>query len=417
MVLIGTCSHQQRLGLRRRLPRILVKFLVTATLVGGVARFYYFRTDSWKAPVNGDHVSQLTAPPESPKPERAEKKERNAPPERPSMSPLDELKPERAEKEERDIPDKVQMLKESDFPPEGPSPYYFRWNESRPDWASKPFFLRSSAPVDERSCLVHIGKTAGSTIGCTLGFQLHCPKGMITIARGILPTRVTNIFHNGVNDCFDNMAYYIFAVRNPLERMRSAFVYERPKKSNKGGGKHYQGLKKIFLDCPFKTINDLAELGLKDDGNASSVCRRRAQTYITGAKRYGFHNYYNYHYYVSDVPANVTVAVLRTEHLVEDWNSVEALMGGSLDTVKSFPHRNQKKKSDSDRYLSQEARALLCHGLCNEIQIYKSLLQKAVNLNPEQVQTSLDELHESCPAEALKKSCPRVAKKKGNKKK
>jgi len=299
------------------------------------------------------------------------------------------------------------ILSESDFPPAPPSPYEKRWPRYKlPNWATKPFFLRADVPADKKVCFVHVGKTAGSSLGCYLGFQLHC-SSKLKIARGLLPKYTTNVFHNGVNDCPDDAAYFLFALRNPLERIKSWFVYDRPDPLVKVKGDHaFEGKKLLYLDCPFKTLNDLAELGLRDSGNATKACKGRAHAAIQGTERFGYHAFFNYGYYYLPTPKNAKIMVARTEYLVEDWNSIEAILGGRSDLMDDFHKKNVKQKSDADKYLSDESRSLLCEALCSEIQVYKMLLRKAVNLDSAQVQMSQDELHASCPVQVRAESCP-----------
>jgi hypothetical protein len=306
-----------------------------------------------------------------------------------------------AVREGTENPARVKTLSESDFPPPPPSPYEKRWPRYKlPKWATKPFFLRADVPANKKVCFVHVRKTAGSSLGCYLGFQIHC-SSKVKIAKGLLPKYTTNVFHNGVNYCPDDAAYFLFALRNPLERTKSWFVYNCPNPLVKEVGQIL-----LYLDCPFKTLNDLAELGLREGGNATKVCRDRAHAAIQGTERFGYHAFFNYGYYYLPTPRNATIIVARTEHLVEDWNSIEAVLGGRSDVIDEFQKQNSKPKSDADKYLSDELRSLLCEALCSEIQVYKMVLRKAVNLDSVQLQLSHDELHASCPVQVRAEGYP-----------
>ncbi|KAL7483315.1 hypothetical protein ACHAW6_008972 [Cyclotella cf. meneghiniana] len=82
-------------------------------------------------------------------------------------------------------------------------------------------------PKEKEVCLVHVGKSAGYTVACALGFPSPgCPKE--TNALGLLPKYTTKWFHAGLYDCFDDSAFYFFVVRNPLDRAVSAFNYGIP---------------------------------------------------------------------------------------------------------------------------------------------------------------------------------------------
>jgi hypothetical protein len=100
---------------------------------------------------------------------------------------------------------------------------------------------------------------------------------------------------------------------------------------------------------------------------------------------------------------------LRSEHLIEDWNTLEEGLSGmsTILTVDSIPHINSNTNTDEDDlYISDESRAILCKALCNEIKVYKTILRLAKNLDEAQVQESLDELELKCPEEALNEECP-----------
>jgi hypothetical protein len=247
-----------------------------------------------------------------------------------------------------------------------------------------------------------VGKTAGSTLACLIGFKYSCGE-KLRIPKGYLPRFTTNVIHNDINDCKEDTPFYLFAVRNPLERIRSWFTYERPTSTKE----FFYDLKKpLFVDCPFKTLNDLAELGLKSDGAASEECRDRADKAIRGVEMHMRHNYYNFGYFVGQTPPQAKILVIRTEHLEADWNSAEQALGGADHAVDAeFPQHNPSGPSDADRYLSPEAKSLLCNALCAEIQVYKDLLRRAVNLKPDEVQQSLEELSSSCPTQALASTC------------
>eukprot|EP00956_Cyclotella_meneghiniana_P044087 scaffold301518_cov109-Cyclotella_meneghiniana.AAC.2 len=125
-------------------------------------------------------------------------------------------------------------------------PFHVIWpHETLPQWAIKspPSTLYPppyTIPASKRVCLVHVGKTAGSTVGCRLGFNLHCERDR-TVAPGLLPRYTTHMFHTNVYDCPDDdtanvdgdsdstTGYYLFVVRNPLTRIQSAFSYDKPK--------------------------------------------------------------------------------------------------------------------------------------------------------------------------------------------
>ena len=101
---------------------------------------------------------------------------------------------------------------------------------------------------------------------------------------------------------------------------------------------------------------------------------------------------------------------IRTEHLIEDWNTVEYNLGGEKEVLGPnqtvLAHNNVNTGSgDNQKHLSDESKTLICEQLCNEIQIYKKILRQSINLSEDQVEESIDELHKSCPVQTDATSC------------
>ncbi|KAL3766126.1 hypothetical protein ACHAWO_008517 [Cyclotella atomus] len=285
-----------------------------------------------------------------------------------------------------------------------------------PMWLLDPWMRKyvDSIPSKENEvCLVHVGKSAGYTVACALGFNAPgCTSQTNPI--GLLPSYTTKWSHAGEYDCFDDSAYYLFIVRNPLDRAVSAFNYGKPytweRARAKHGEKYYQRLKSLYLDC-FDTIEQLAAWGLAPGGNATETCKQRAIDAIEGSARFENHLYYNFQYHLEMVPKDARIVTMRTEHLVEDWNTVEAAVGGEdelLGQDQSLIPRINTGSPKNDKYLSDESKVLVCERLCNEIQVYKYILDKSINLNQKQVEESLEELKLSCPVEAAASSCETV---------
>lgn len=279
-----------------------------------------------------------------------------------------------------------------------------RKHPNSPEWTDKFPFFPDEDEVDssKRVCFVHVGKTAGSTLACNLGFQYPACGNRFEIIPGELPKHTTNIIHTRFDTCKrTEISVYLFALRDPLSRMQSWFTYERPADEN---SPQYEVKKRLFIDCGYNTLNELGEA----IGNNATLCSRRAYRAVTGMVAYSRHNKFNYGYYYQQVPEGARIAAIRTEHLEEDWNSLEVQLfdGTPLNaTAGYFKRRNRSDKLDADLLLSVDSRLNLCKALCQEVQIYKKLLRAAENLTSEMVKASLAELKSSCPFQARSDRC------------
>ena len=264
-------------------------------------------------------------------------------------------------------------------------------------WREKLSVLPKEVASDHRVCFVHVGKTAGSTIACYLGFRYECGEN-VTIPPGHLPRDTTHLMHTVVDDCKDSkFEFYLFSLRNPLTRIISWFQYEKIKEDQKD--KYYNTKASLFVEC-YQTLNKLAEEGLDKTGSKKSLCQEHATMAITGKKGYIAHNFYNFGFYLDQIAPDSRIVAMRTEHLTEDWNSVEAVLGGTYKFTMPVQRKNVSRRREDP--LSPLAMANLCRALCEEFQVYKSILRRAENLTPEQVALSIAEVQKSCPLETFK---------------
>ena len=91
------------------------------------------------------------------------------------------------------------------------------------------------------------------------------------------------------------------------------------------------------------------------------------------------------------------IIVFRAKHNEEDWRRVDILLGGS-GSVPSQMHANDASKTGipvHNTTISKQGHLNLCKALCHEIQVYKQLMNAAINLNEEDIMESLIELN--CP--------------------
>jgi len=277
-----------------------------------------------------------------------------------------------------------------------------------------PFMATPQQIADEdRICFVHVGKTAGSTMACALGFTFQdCPVDHIVLPKGHLPNFTTSMIHEEYNLCqHHNIAMFLFVVRNPLTRMQSWFTYERPVPGQRVYNKeHYASKVELFVDCPFPTLDALGGPKGLGAGNATH-CSRDAWRAITGTRGFSVHNYHNYRRYFDQVlqqTKDPRIIVLRTEHLEQDWRSIELdVLDGPepFDESFTFYHKNKSVKEEKDKYLSDESTANICRALCEEIQVYKQILIQAENLDDSDFVESMKELSQYCPVQAERSEC------------
>lgn len=289
------------------------------------------------------------------------------------------------------------------------SPYENRTQKILPKWARKPFSVPEEAKPEV--CFVHIGKTAGSTLACLLGFAYSC--GDQSVLNGDLPQKTTHLNHNTINDCPETTEFYLVTTRDPLERIKSWFAYERPSSLK---DPYWAEKRPLFVDCPYATLNELAEKGLSPhDTNVSHECKYRAWEAIRGKKAYCRHNFYNYQYYINTVPTHARILAIRSEHIANDWNAAEKIVSSAEIPViineEVFKPRNKtRKKSIADTELSNEAQKFICRALCKEIRAYKEILARAENLDSTDFEKSMELLDSSCPEQSRADRCLSFAK-------
>jgi len=168
-------------------------------------------------------------------------------------------------------------------------------------------------------------------------------------------------------------------------------------------------------------MEDFVQNGLREEGEASDRCKRWAVDSLQGINvgnyespepEYEYnkspdHWYFNYQYYFEAIPSDSKILTIRNEHIEEDIRSIENSFGcheqERLALAKSM---NKNTWSDQvDLHLSEESISILCKALCNEIQIYKKILYRALNISPDQLRMSMMDLEAKCPEEAIAEDC------------
>ena len=302
------------------------------------------------------------------------------------------------------------------------SPYEQHWPGSHlPDWAAKK--INFNVRREQQICFTHVGKAGGSTVGCSLGFSLHCHSDeggnggdndtvqTKHLSSSLLAKLSTHTFHKDVYNCDDDSGYFMLVIRDPIARALSAFNYDKPGDEDFRTDRQWANQKaRFYYDCHFYHMEDFVQNGLREECETSDRCKRWARDAVQGTDTSDDspgHWYYNYQYYFEAVPSDSTILVIRNEHIQEDIRSAEDLFECQeqerLELAKSM---NTNTWSDpDDLYLSDESISILCQALCNEIQVYKKILHRALNISQDQLQVSLMELNAKCPDEAIAEEC------------
>uniref|UniRef100_A0A7S2M8D7 Sulfotransferase domain-containing protein n=1 Tax=Skeletonema marinoi TaxID=267567 RepID=A0A7S2M8D7_9STRA len=263
-------------------------------------------------------------------------------------------------------------------------------------------------------------------MGCSLGFLLHCHDDVVGVGDGgddasiqmenhtsssLLAKLTTHIFHKDVYNCDDDAGYILFIVRDPVARALSAFNYDKPNEIDFLHSPDWAKRKAHFYsDCPFYQMEDFVQNGLREEGDSPDRCKRWAKKSIQGINTHNHQNpdhwYFNYQYYLEAIPSDSKILTIRNERIEEDIRSIEDLFE-CHEQERLALAKSANVGSDQDRslYLSDESISILCQALCNEIQFYKKILHRAINMSEDQLRVSLMELEAKCPHEAIAEEC------------
>ena len=168
---------------------------------------------------------------------------------------------------------------------------------------------------------------------------------------------------------------------------------------------HFEHLTTVGLSFPRPSQNQPIKVGTN---LSAAECSHWAWAAIQGSMPVDYHNAYNYAWYAhrllhDEANEEADIFVLRVEHLEQDWTTVDTLLGGDG----SFPATMASKQNSASikplRIANHNTTDIgiqnLCRALCEEIQVYKQLLLRAVNLQPADLDISMEELRQQCPDE------------------
>lgn len=217
----------------------------------------------------------------------------------------------------------------------------------------------------------------------------------------------------------DKTTTFLVSVRNPIDRVVSAFDMDHVGNNNNIDNLNSQPQltrkRRKFYRC-FPTAEHLAQAIVDDDINNNNRTdleeRQCSGKWARDALMGRLHNSgnvvthlkYNYQYY-----ANLTfgkypdreIMVVRTKHLWHDLGRLDQspmMMNGTGNLTKMMGHHFDHGSShyEVQSKLSKEGRRIFCDALREEIAIYRSLVERAVNLEEWEKSETLNQLRDDC---------------------
>ena len=263
---------------------------------------------------------------------------------------------------------------------------------------------------------VHLGKCGGITLEHT--FRRHRQKRKHRAMDSIILQRRGKRYHIYKPDV-DLYVNWLVLIRDPIDRILSSWIFEQvdnyPFKKNP----RPHAFKYELFEC-YNHLDVLLTNGVFVNNDGDDLCpllaRQLFQSPLCG-EGYGiYHFQFNYsHYYTKLLQEahNKRIFALRSEHMLEDLNAVEVLLGAaSNETFEELAPWNHYKVPSRQNLpyhnttLSARGLAILCNVLCDEIQIYKQLYRAARNLGQVEWREMMTRLGSRCPSEAASNTCP-----------
>ena len=210
----------------------------------------------------------------------------------------------------------------------------------------------------------------------------------------------------------DHTNIFLFSVRDPIDRLLSAFNFHRHQL--KVGWRPNKWNKYFYQECFPETDMNAFVVGLRYQGENKTLkdCKIFASNVLAGrsggsrkSHSVGPHFHWNYGYYANSTIGqrpNHSVAVVRTEHLWEDTIHLDKLVGGSgnfsFEGYK-FSHGSEKWKENS--ILSPANAQYLCCQIYEEMIVYQDLILKSFNLNQHQKLETMRNTLKRCQIEEI----------------
>jgi hypothetical protein len=200
-----------------------------------------------------------------------------------------------------------------------------------------------------------------------------------------------------------NADLFIFSVRDPINRIMSAYNYHRSDK----WASYLQ--KRFYKNCFPDGLDAMVDFVVKYRGTdkAKLGCQKRGLKALKGNERdrmgphfkWGYRRYWQ-HLAMDEHPER-TMAVIRTEFLWEDMAHLDIAVGGTgkdfLQEGYTVSHVSHKEYKSG---LSPTNAKYLCCILHLDMDAYQTMILKAANLDATQKRETLESLLSHCEIEA-----------------
>ena len=284
-------------------------------------------------------------------------------------------------------------------------------------------------PTEPRIYFVHIGKAGGVSLYDTLrirtgrkrlapacrkeglvlpwGNENSCYRSFPTeqvLARHIVGhTHLHSKMYSTIEKewMLDNSNMFLYTVRDPIDRIISAYNYHRAESRNRET--HHRFYQTCFPDG----LDTLISV-LHCKGNTESLMKCRdlglntLQGNIPDVGRYqsGQHFFFNYRHYIRktlDVRPEHAVAVIRTEYMWHDVIELDLALGGSgkfsnAGFIKTHGSENWKY----DTNITSSNTQYLCCLIYDELAAYQDLVLRAFNLNDTEKGDAINRIISRC---------------------
>lgn len=289
----------------------------------------------------------------------------------------------------------------------------------------------SRMPENPRMYLIHVGKTGGITLRKALRLSRRDGEAKCRANRTLhgeddsacdtstdqdsqLTRHIVQYFHmhnwrlgNDVQEwTMNNTNVFLFIVRDPIGRIISTYNYHRDDFSKIKDPNKKRQQQTFYKECYPSGLNDMIDTMRRNDTSTNATkCTKMGIDTLTGkGNSYwlpgGWHFGLNYHFYkknTMDKFANHSIATIRTEHMWDDVEKLDKLLGGTGEFGASgsrHTHGSEKYKQGYSSDLSLSNAIFLCCLIWKEIETYQDMILKSFNLdNAEKMKAMFDLLN------------------------